>query len=221
MGFLLRAGLSFCIAGRRAAFLDLPANRYFCLPPAADAAFRALVAGDGVSAEHAAALDALVHDRLIERSATAARPVACSVAAPQSEFHGTAGALARLRHLPGAIAAIAGATAGVRARRLPSLLDALARSKVAGAPGARCGGPMPDALVAAFDMSAMLFGRHDQCLARSIALAGALLRAGVVPQLVLGVMMRPFAAHCWVQVDTMVLGDRVETVYPFTPILAV
>ena len=39
--------------------------------------------------------------------------------------------------------------------------------------------------------------------------------------LVFAVMTRPFAAHCWVQLDETVLNDRLDHVRKFTPILVV
>lgn len=36
--------------------------------------------------------------------------------------------------------------------------------------------------------------------------------------LLFGVKLDPFAAHCWVQTDDLVVNDRVETVAAFTPV---
>jgi hypothetical protein len=45
-------------------------------------------------------------------------------------------------------------------------------------------------------------------------------RAGIRPTLVFGVSADPFAAHCWVQLDDIVLTGDLDTARQFTPILA-
>jgi hypothetical protein len=63
------------------------------------------------------------------------------------------------------------------------------------------------------------FGRTDACLFNSLALLDFLALHGLYPKLVFGVCMRPFQAHCWVQHDDTVLGDTLERVSQFTPIM--
>jgi len=36
--------------------------------------------------------------------------------------------------------------------------------------------------------------------------------------LIFGVKLDPFAAHCWIQADDLVINDRLESVAPFTPV---
>ena len=58
-----------------------------------------------------------------------------------------------------------------------------------------------------------------QCLPDSLALL-SILREAVLPgTLVIGVRDPPFAAHAWVETDTMVLSDPLAAVREFTPIL--
>lgn len=59
------------------------------------------------------------------------------------------------------------------------------------------------------------------CLQDSLALHQWLGRRRVSADLVIGVKLNPFAAHCWLQLDRMVLNDAPERVAPFSPILAV
>jgi hypothetical protein len=59
------------------------------------------------------------------------------------------------------------------------------------------------------------------CLQDSLALHQWLGRYGAGADLVMGVKLDPFAAHCWLQVGDIVLNDLPETVAAFTPILAV
>ncbi|RYM07421.1 lasso peptide biosynthesis B2 protein [Sphingobium cupriresistens] len=39
------------------------------------------------------------------------------------------------------------------------------------------------------------------------------------PDVVLGVQLGPFSAHCWVQHEDRLVNDRVDMVRTFTPIL--
>jgi hypothetical protein len=63
------------------------------------------------------------------------------------------------------------------------------------------------------------FGKADACLFYSLALLDFLALHGLYPKLVFGVCMRPFQAHCWVQHEDTVLGDTLERVSQFTPIM--
>lgn len=58
----------------------------------------------------------------------------------------------------------------------------------------------------------------DRCLLDSLTLLRWLgeLRSGAA--LIFGVKLNPFAAHCWVQADDVVLNDRLENVAAFTPV---
>jgi hypothetical protein len=44
---------------------------------------------------------------------------------------------------------------------------------------------------------------------------------GYEARLVLGVKLRPFGAHCWVEHEHMVVSDQLEMIHPFTPILSI
>lgn len=76
-------------------------------------------------------------------------------------------------------------------------------------------------LAAQFARTAHLTQAHDRCLPRSLALARYALARGWPVDLVMGVHLRPFAAHCWVQAGTDLLNDRLDNIRPFSPILVV
>lgn len=59
---------------------------------------------------------------------------------------------------------------------------------------------------------------RDRCLLDSLALLRWLGNSVRGAALVFGVKLNPFAAHCWVQADELVLSDRLETVAAFTPV---
>jgi hypothetical protein len=72
-------------------------------------------------------------------------------------------------------------------------------------------------VAAAFDASARLTRSHDQCLARSAAAATRLAMLGIGVDLVIGVRVRPFAAHCWIQTNAWLVNDRHDTVRAYAP----
>ena len=59
------------------------------------------------------------------------------------------------------------------------------------------------------------------CLLESIVLLELFARYGLYPRWVFGVRTRPFAAHCWLQHEQLVLNDTAERVSAYTPIMAV
>jgi hypothetical protein len=77
-----------------------------------------------------------------------------------------------------------------------------------------------ESLVQRFVSYRFRFGKTDACLVNSLALLDFLALHGLYPKLVFGVSMRPFQAHCWVQHEDTVLGDTLERVSQFTPIMA-
>lgn len=60
-----------------------------------------------------------------------------------------------------------------------------------------------------------------RCLGSSLFLLGILHRAGFGARWVFGVRTWPFEAHCWVEIDGVILNDSLEHVRSFTPIVAV
>lgn len=72
-----------------------------------------------------------------------------------------------------------------------------------------------------FRLRVFLFTSRSECLFDSLALLNFLARHGIYPDWVFGVQARPFAAHCWVQLEDMVFNDTVEHVSGYTPIMAV
>jgi hypothetical protein len=67
----------------------------------------------------------------------------------------------------------------------------------------------------------LAFTSRNRCLFDSIALVLFLARNDLATHLVIGVTVRPFAAHAWVQDRCDVLSDLHENVRRFTPILIV
>ena len=214
MGYRLRDGLSFCLVAGRAVFLDLPADRYFCLADEAEAAFHELLAGGDAGLEPLVALGVLVESDT-RTLLDAAPPLPMN-----SSLLDDSGARAPMRLLPGAVFRLSSTLASLRWRGFATTVDAVRRRS------ARLAGGSPEDTAVAelarlHERIALLTASHDKCLWRSLAIAHHLIDLRIAPRLVLGVRLRPFKAHCWVQVGTALVNDRLETVRTFTPILIV
>lgn len=112
---------------------------------------------------------------------------------------------------------LAAATAGFRSLSL----NALVRSPVR-APSASA---RPDdrrlaELVGAAQAAAPFVPFEGECLQRAHLLRRLLWREGVSPQWIFGVRTWPFGAHCWLQIDDLVVGDTLDRVRFYTPIMA-
>jgi len=66
-----------------------------------------------------------------------------------------------------------------------------------------------------------VFSSHDACRWRSLVLFRYLTLCGIRPEWVYAVRTRPFAAHCWIEFDGVVLNDQLEKVRPYTPIMVI
>jgi hypothetical protein len=221
MTLCLRAGLSFCDVGGRLIFLDVNADRYFCLSKAVENGFRRACAGADLEIGEEARLAELIQRGILRRSG-GTELVACAPLAvptisllqasrrpPVGRCHAVSAtmsvivALLRLRLLP--------LRASLRRRGTRASAAALSSEQQARLAN----------IARAFDSAGRLVSAHDRCLARSVAVARAAWRAGVPVDLVLGVALGPFTAHCWVQCGGVVVNDSVDTVLTYTPILIV
>jgi hypothetical protein len=66
-----------------------------------------------------------------------------------------------------------------------------------------------------------LFSARNQCLFECLVLTNHFARYNFFPTWVFGVHTRPFAAHCWIQSDGVVLNDTLDHVNRYTPIMAI
>lgn len=76
-------------------------------------------------------------------------------------------------------------------------------------------------LLATFQCLRPYYPRPYLCLFDSLALVYFLLRQGVRPEWVFGVKVAPFGAHCWVQVDSVLVNDTLDNVRAYVPIMRV
>ena len=75
-------------------------------------------------------------------------------------------------------------------------------------------------LVGAAQAAAPFVPFEGECLQRAHLLRRLLWREGFRPQWIFGVRTWPFGAHCWLQIDDLVVGDTLDRVRFYTPIMA-
>lgn len=221
MAYTLKPGISFCQVAGRTVFLDLPADRYFCLSPDAEHSFARLASGASPQPEDARILKGLEMRGVLRAGEAGTVPSSCP-AVP--EAHSSLLDAAPVPASPNQtlLAALALMRAPLQLR-LFGLRAAIARLRTRKA-RLKSKGSEQDKLkqsAAAFARLRAITTTNDQCLPRSLTVAERLFAAGVSAELVLAVKLQPFAAHAWVQWRDIVVNDRVDAVRDFTPILVV
>jgi hypothetical protein len=225
MACALNAGVTYCVIDDNVVFLNAGSNRYDLLPAPHGREFCRLLAGGVPSGQSERILERLDSAGLVDRDGedTGREP------APDNGLRLVTGDLAdeRIEKPPLGliVAAVAVEVQWRRALRRRSLLQLVGRI----ADMKRHNGPASPndvsgrlgSLTAAFARSALLLGMSDRCLPRSLAYADLCLRSATEVDLIFGVKLFPFQAHCWVQREDTVLNDSLESVRPYTPILRV
>lgn len=126
-------------------------------------------------------------------------------------------------HWPGAADLISTARLVIgtryRLRRGPieTILENLLAAGTHGANSTACGAQL-SALARRYLSARRFVPVKGNCLLDSLALLRLLGPARHGAMLVFGVKLHPFAAHCWVQEDDLVLNDRLENVASFSPV---
>ena len=219
MGHRFRPRLSACVIADQAIFLDLESDRYFSLagPPAQ--AVKALLAGE------AAAPDSLA--RLMEaglvRKVPGAGPLGVvPIATPTRSLLEEGGSAPpwRLTAVLDTALSIGRAHQALKRRPLHEILEGLQDRRL---PRASSGDMDRDGyeVARAYLAARRLAPVAPKCLADSLALLDQLLRRGCSADLVFGVKLHPFSAHCWVQARDVVFNDAIDHVTLHTPILVV
>jgi hypothetical protein len=113
------------------------------------------------------------------------------------------------------------ATRNLKHRSLEDVVKAIAQRTLGRRDAAELDLPQVRRLVGTFVSLRSYFPRSYLCLFDSLALLEFLAFYEQFPTWVFGVNGNPFAAHCWVQYDSIVLNDTVESVAGYTPIMAV
>lgn len=214
----LRPGISFCEVEGRYLFLDLWADRYFGLADAAERAFRSLV---GSAAEHDEHTIQQLHMSGLLIETADQHPLPCPpVPMPTASLLDADHLRSSFAERASAFTALIRTKSRLKRRGLGTAIDRLRCRKVGIAPIAAPHNRICE-LAAAFDTTARLMRSHDQCLVRSIAIADCLASRTISADLVIAVRIRPFAAHCWVQIGSRLVNDQQDQVASYTPILVV
>lgn len=218
MGYALRAGLSFCETGERLVFLDTLADRYFCLEEGVELAFRELLRGSG----QVELSSVLQKTGLLVRTQMAGVPVRCEyrTVARESLLDAPATKPSRFWLLVVLIRLVL-ARRALKRGRFHRLLEELRAAKAPTWSRQACPVSPLTELAGRFEHTARAMRSHDQCLPRSIALARLAYSRGLAVDLVIGVRLHPFAAHCWVQSGQWLLNDRLDNTRTFTPIFVI
>lgn len=210
MGTRLRQGLSYCLVDDRPVFLDILADRYFVLSAASSMRFMGLVdEPDRASFDPEPAIAGLfeLYDGPNDVAPT-------TIGVPQRDvMPRRAGfSITSLSILS------AHASAWLMLRTLP--LHKMLRHVSGTSVHRRKDGDIAQC-AAAFRASDAIVARTDRCLLKAIAMSLYLRRSGFRAQMVFGVTLDPFRAHCWLQDDTLLLNESYDIARNFTPILVV
>lgn len=208
--------LGVCEIDGRVVMLDLRRDRYFQLDARTASAFnRWREAPDGIRADDATVADLVERGWLVPLDGTApARTV------PDARRRSLIG---ELPHVPTNFATFGGVVSALwRSRRALGRrgLEAAAEEARRRKPPAGSGSDL-DLHLAGFRAARRLVPLAPNCMTDSFALSAFLAARGIRSDLVFGVKLDPFAAHCWLQNDEAILNDAADTVSDFTPILAV
>lgn len=219
MPLRLRSHLHWCECAGRAVFLDVKADRYFCLPKAGNDAFLALAAGDEGRQDRDRLCPLVERGLLVESGSPRPFQPAPSIDCPARDFGGELMLPRRLVAILRALASELRAAWLLRTRGFQGVITQ-AQSRAA-----RCGDAPVDAarllqsIVGAADAISFVTRAHDRCLVRALAVHSVCTANGLRPKLVFGVIAHPFTAHCWVQLGDAVLVGGFEQARLYTPIL--
>ncbi|TDW61558.1 transglutaminase superfamily protein [Novosphingobium sp. PhB55] len=220
MTYALRDGLSFCTIEGRHLFLDLTADRYFCLPAGIEESFENLRRGGALSLGD---LEDLGACGIVEANKSADITACTPPPAPVASLLHDRVPTPPVMDILAAAAQLVRSSAELKFMGLARTIARLrARKRRAGGSSAPpCGASTIARAAAAFQATGRYASIQDKCLPRSLAVAHRLLALGIAPELVLGVTLGPFTAHAWVQWGDVLVNERTEITRQFTPILVV
>ena len=217
----VRDHLYHCRSGDRTIFLDVDANRYFCLSDELERMFQAFKAT--ITPRDDKDFAALLERGILVYDPLAVRNIDPTVApSPMRNLRVDGPAGWNLTLTVQAMAHHALVRHKVRHASFSTIIDDIsARSR-----RVRLAPVLPTTdeiarIVSAFDKAGLILGVADQCLIRSISMLAMMHRVGAAPYLIFGVRTNPFSAHCWVQDADVVLNDAAEHARLFEPILTV
>jgi len=220
------ANMSFCLTGGRAVFLDTRQNRYFRLGSQPEATFRALVARGGEPDLDVGPLVRLGVLQAVADEGCRLNPAAAPAPTRSLVEDGRAVAPPDAGLTLEVVSAVVMSWASLKCLSLASVVErhrAMRQRRRIPDRGAQPRSRAGDifSISASFNRTRRIVPIDTVCLLDSLALHRVLVHRGQCPLLVIGVRLNPFAAHCWVQTDDIVLNDAVERATTYTPILVI
>lgn len=222
--YVLRDDLSYCRVGERLVFLDVGSDRYFHLPYPMEQALAAYLDGAGCPDTDISKL--VKRSILVEQTGTTIGSRASIEPAVRSAVEASLQPRnLRITELMEVFAIVLITRMNLKISKLKSILDGLAADKHI---QTRRTKPPTELFEQRLSDAAAVFRRarlyvpiEMRCLLDSIAMARFLHRRRIHAHIVFGIALDPFAAHCWVQVDDLVLNDTVGNVTSHTLIRVV
>lgn len=221
--YTLRNDLTFCRIGERLVFLDVGNDRYFRLPQAPEHSLLAYLAHDPVS--DLEINDLVERGLLVERSQATAGPQLPVIPVARSAMEMPVPARRpKLFEKLEVLALVLSTRLALKCKPLGRVLGSLSAGTQGRGTQQRSVAGLEQRLTDAasvFRHSRVWVPVEMRCLLDSVALAKFLRRRQLDAQLVFGVALDPFSAHCWVQTGDLVLNDTVGNVHAHTPIRVV
>ncbi|MBI2249107.1 MAG: lasso peptide biosynthesis B2 protein [Brevundimonas diminuta] len=219
MSIALADNVTFCRCSGQTVFLDENRDRYFRLRPQAEFAFSEWLASPmAISSELASLVDTGVLVRT-NQTASEVRPVMVeqpsrSIVEPRTSrgfFN---------RHVLEVAATVWHVSRRMKSTSFHDLLETYRRRRQQISETAPSRTNIVE-LASNFDHALRLVPVEPTCLRDSLALLDFIHRRGLGADLVLGVKLDPFAAHCWVQSGDLLLNEASDHAAMFTPICVV
>lgn len=212
----LSPDVGFCRIRGAAIFLDLKRDRYFQLTDEAEAAFAPAAARPDIPLSDAEA-DRLLKTGLFVPSDEPCTNVPARTAAIERSLAEDSDRVpAAWSLLPAVLIGLVRTKRTIRRGGLRRLVEEQRRAKALPC----CASPSAsEQLAQTFLAARRLVPIRPNCLLDSLTLVRFLRARSASADLVFGVKLQPFGAHCWVQREGTILNDSVGNASDFTPVL--
>lgn len=222
MPYQLREDLSFCQIGDQVVFLDTENDRYFKLSGSMKHALSAFLEnGDDAAIEVNRLVDENILVEMPSVQRRAAKPITrpCRSAIERPPI----GATIDVIELIEVFAIVYSTWRRLRKRRLKTIIGDLVtrREKKTGVTAHRSNPPIEHDIARTaiqFNCARRYVPFQTSCLLDSLSLVSFLSRRHLRADIVFGVTLDPFSAHCWVQFNDMALNETVSDANVYTPI---
>jgi len=220
--YVLRREISCCRIGDEVVFLDIIRDRYFRLPSDLERAFLRFMDGEQLEPR---SLEALVQRGVLLPCSAGGQRVWAKAPTPLRSAMEMPSPPVRVDLPTGADVLLTTLRArwDLRTKPLGAILSELGPIAENPATAPRHGADAPYLFdcAAQFRRTRLYAPVAMRCLIDSIAMTRFLRRRRLAAQIVFGVALNPFSAHCWVQSGDVVLNDSIGNVNAHTVIRVV